>query len=504
MSPPVALPLAIPLVSAALSLLAWRSPRLQSAISLVSSAALLATSIALLLWARASGGILVTQVAAWPAPYGVALVLDLFSGTVLCVAAFLGLAVVVYSLEGTRDRRLAFGHQPLLQVVMAGVCGALLTGDLFNLFVWFEVQLVGSFVLIALGSTRAQLAAALVYVTLNLIASSLLLVAIGLLYALTGTLSIADMAGRWSELEPSAARSAAGFLFLGALGVKAAVFPFFFWLPASYHAPAPGVSALLAGLLTKVAVYAIIRVQTIVLDAWIGVPREVMLAIAAATMVTGVLGAAAQNDLRRILSFHIVSQIGYMLMGLAISTALGIAGAIFFLLHNVVAKSALFLVTGLVERERGTGELASLGGLARERPLLAALFLMPALSLAGVPPLSGFVGKLLLVRAGLEAGQWAVTAIALIVSLLTLYSMSKIWLRAFWAPRPEDAPPRAKAAPLTMTLPTAAVALASVVLGVLGAPFVALAGGASRQMLDRDAYVATVLAAGSSVREIAR
>ena len=496
MSTAIALPVAIPLGSAALALLAWRHPRVQSWISLASSAALLASSIALLFEVRASGGVLVTQVAAWPAPYGIALVVDALAAIVLCFAAFLGLAVVVYSLR-RRDRRAAFGLHPLLQIVMAGVCGAIVTGDLFNLFVWFEIQLVASVVLISLGSTRTQLAGALVYVTLNIIASSLLLVAIGLLYGLTGTLSIADMAARWSALPPSAARSAASVLFLGALGVKAAVFPFFFWLPASYHAPSPAVSALLAGLLTKVAVYAIIRVQTVVFGAWVGVPRGVMLAIAGLTMLTGVLGAAAQNDLRRILSFHIVSQIGYMVMGLAISTALGVAGAIFFLLHNVVAKSALFLVAGIVEHERGTGDLDRLGALARERPIVAALFLVPALSLAGMPPLSGFVGKLLLVRAGLEAGAWTVTAIALLVSVLTLYSMSKIWIRAFWAPREVEAAAGPRA-PLTMILPTAAVAAASVVLGVTGGPFVALSTDASLQLLDRDAYVAEVLAAGGA------
>ena len=500
MTLPLVLPVVIPLATAALSLAAWRRPRAQEALSVAGVLSLLGSSIALLLRVK-DHGIQVTQMGAWPAPFGITFVADLFSAIMVVLAAIIGFAVVVYSGASIDRPRNAFGYHPLVQILLAGVCGAFLTGDIFNLYVWFEVMLISSFVLLALGSERAQLEGAIKYVTLNLMSSALFLAAVGLLYGLTGTLNMADLSVKLAAAQRTTSLNATALLFLAAFGIKAAVFPMFFWLPASYHTPPAAVSALFAGLLTKVGVYGLIRVFTLLFVQDTAYTHRIILWVAGLTMVTGVLGAAAQSELRRILAFHIVSQIGYIVMGLALFAPLAVAGSIYFTAHNILAKSNLFLVSGVVQRAEGSYELQRLGGLYRDRPLLALLFLVPALSLAGVPPLSGFFAKLALVQAGLEAKQYPIAIAALGVGLLTLYSMTKIWAEVFWKPRrSEDAAALAesrplKNIPLSMMLPIAGLAGLTLVIGLWPGPLLSLAMGAAEQLLDRSQYVGAVLGA---------
>jgi multicomponent Na+:H+ antiporter subunit D len=372
--------------------------------------------------------------AAGRAPFGITLVADLLSAIMVVLAGLMGLAVAVYSLASIDQQREAFGYYPLLHILLMGVCGAFLTGDIFNLYVWFEVMLIASFVLLALGSERPQIEGAIKYVTLNLMSSAIFLAAVGILYGVVGTLNMADLAVKLPTVTPPGLVTTLAMLFLVAFGVKAAVFPLFFWLPASYHTPPVAVSAIFAGLLTKVGVYAMIRVFTLLFVQNVGYTHTLILVMAGLTMLTGVLGAVAQNEFRRILSFHIVSQIGYMIMGLGLCTRLALAGSVFYIVHHIIMKTNLFLVSGVAYRLRGTFELKDLGGLYQAHPLLALLFLIPALSLAGMPPLSGFFAKLVLLQAGLEMGQYVIVAVALAVGLLTLVSMTKIWAEAFWKP----------------------------------------------------------------------
>jgi multicomponent Na+:H+ antiporter subunit D len=280
-------------------------------------------------------------------------------------------------------------------------------------------------------------------------------------------------------------------LFFVAFGIKAAVFPLFFWLPAAYPTLPVAVSALFAGLLTKVGVYAMIRVFTLLFVGDTPFTHGLILWVAGLTMVTGVLGAVSQTEVRRILSFHIVSQIGYMVMGLGLYTPLGLAGSVFYIAHHIVVKTNLFLIAGLLARARGSFELARLGSLWHERPWLAALFLVPALSLAGLPPLSGFFAKVVLARAGLESGEFAVVAVAFAVSLLTLYSMTKIWSEAFW----KRAPGPARDARFSPALVGPSVALAGLTLaiGILAGPLLDLSIAAAEGLLDRDGYTHAVL-----------
>jgi multicomponent Na+:H+ antiporter subunit D len=285
---------------------------------------------------------------------------------------------------------------------------------------------------------------------------------------------------------------AISMIFLLAFGIKAAIFPLFFWLPASYHTPPVAISAIFAGMLTKVGVYALMRAFTLLFIGQVEVTHTILLYLALATMVTGVLGAAAHSDIRKILSFHIISQIGYMVLGLALYTTLGLTGAVFYLVHHIIVKGNLFLVAGLVKRVAGSFELARVGGLYKQRPLLAVLFLIPAFSLAGFPPLSGFWAKLVVIEAGMASREWWAVGIALAVGLLTIYSMTKIWQGAFWTPAPADAPPLATPSRLYYA-PIAALALITVMIGLWSEPFALVATAAATEMLDPARYVTAVL-----------
>jgi multicomponent Na+:H+ antiporter subunit D len=500
------LPLLIPLTTAAVSLLGWRRTALHRALAVAGAVALLGAGLALFAFVRANG-ICATQAGAWPAPFGITLVADLFSALMVVLAGVVGLTVVLFSLA-TMDRgREAFGYYPLLHVLLLGVCGSFLTGDLFNLYVWFEVMLMASFVLLALGGERPQLHGGIKYVTLNLVSSALFLAAVGILYGLTGTLNMADLARKLDGLGHTGPVTAVAMLFLVAFGIKAAVFPLFFWLPASYHTPPGAVSALFAGLLTKVGVYALIRVFTLLFVGEAAYTHLLILVLSGLTMVTGVLGAVAQNEFRRVLSFVHISQVGYMTMGLALAglagspslAVLALAGSVFYVVHHIAAMTNLFLLSSVVRRQSGTFELRRQGGLYQSRPLLAALFLIPALSLGGMPPLSGFFAKLPLVQAGLGIGQYAIVAAALAVGLLTLFVMTRVWAEAFWKPVPGDVAattgpqPPAPGRPSLLLLPIVGLAALTVAIGLAAEPVFSIARAAAEQLLDREGYVRAVL-----------
>jgi multicomponent Na+:H+ antiporter subunit D len=489
------LPILVPFAGAVVSLLAWRSLTVQRVVSVGGALALLGAGMALFEAVRAQG-ILVVQIGNWPAPFGITLAADLFSAVMVLLAGVIAVAVAVFGLGSLDRRREHFGYYPLFHVLLMGVCGAFLTGDLFNLYVWFEVMLIASFVLLVLGGERAQLEGGVKYVALNLVSSAIFLAAAGITYGVVGTLNFADLAQRLPTLpQPGVARTLATLL-LVAFGIKAAIFPLFFWLPASYHTPPVAVTTLFSGLLTKVGVYALIRVFTLAfpLDA---LTQPLLLGVAALTMITGVLGAVAQHEMRRLLAFHVVSQIGYLILGLGLGSPLALAGAVFFIVHVTLAKSALFLVAGIAQRLCGSVELARLGGLYRDHPWVALMFLIPALALAGVPPLSGFWAKLLLVQAGFAGAHWWVTGAALAVSILTLFSMTKIWAAAFWSPAAVDAQPAVlgRRAALLLGAPAATLGLLTVAMGMVAEPAVAIAQQAAAHLLDPAAYVAAVLGA---------
>lgn len=490
------LPLVVPLAAAGVSLLFWGRRRVQRWLTVVSSASLLAVGVALLLQVRAEG-IQVAELGSWPAPFGIVLVADLLSAIMVALTGLIGLSVALYSLAAVEARHEAFGYFPLLQILLLGVCGAFLTGDIFNLYVWFEVMLIASFVLLALGGRRSQIEGALKYVALNLIASIIFVSAIGILYGVTGTLNLADLSLRLDELARPGLQTALAMMFLTAFGIKAAIFPLFFWLPASYHTPPAAVSALFAGLLTKVGVYSLIRVFTLLFNDDVDYTHTLILLIAGLTMMAGVLGALAQREFRRILSFLIISGVGFMLMGLGLFTQLALAATIFYLIHDIVVKTNLFLISGVARRITGSYQLAESGGMYRSHPFFSLLFLVAALSLAGMPPLSGFLAKLGLVEAGLSEAQYGIVAVALVASLLTLLSVARIWQEAFLKRPPEgsstEALPASRWSLRVLQVPIALLCLLTVITGLAAQPIYELTTEAAAQLLDPAGYVDAVL-----------
>jgi multicomponent Na+:H+ antiporter subunit D len=501
----VLLPVLVPLIAAALGLVAWQSGVAQRTIALVGSATLLASGIALLVTVERDG-IQTLQVGGWEAPFGITMVADLFSAILIVLAGVLAVAIVVYStatIDGGRERH---AYYPLTMVLLAGVCGTFLTGDLFNLYVWFEVLLIASFVLLALGGERAQLEGALKYVALNLVASAVLLVTIGVIYGMTGTVNLADLSGKMDQIEPDGLVAGLAAMLLIAFGIKAALVPLFFWLPASYHTPPVAVSAIFSGLLTKVGIYALVRVFTLLFADYADAFQPLLLTVAALTMIVGVFGAVAQHEMRRLLSFHIISQIGYLVMGLALFTASAMAGLIFFLVHVALAKSTLFLISGAVKQLTGSYELARTGGLWVLKPGLAVLFGIAAMALAGIPPFSGFLAKLALIEAGLAVDQVLIVLIALGVSLLTLYSMLKIWNATFWKPLPTISEPVAEGAALVtpeqvsskrlavaMVAPIVFLVACTIGLTVAAGPAFDLVDRAALQLMEPADYIEAVL-----------
>jgi multicomponent Na+:H+ antiporter subunit D len=483
------LPIALPLGAAALSVVVGRWRVAQRVIGLVTLTALLGTSIALLVLVDRDGAE-ATQAGGWSAPFGITLVADRLAAVMLVVSMVMLLAVLVYAIGQGGEERRHVGFHPVYLALTAGVSAAFLTGDLFNLFVSFEVMLTSSYVLLTLGGRRDQVRSGMTYVVISLVASALFLTALAFVYAATGTVNLADLAVKFTDL-PVGVRQALGLLLLVVFGIKAAVFPLFFWLPDSYPTAPTAITAVFAALLTKVGFYAIVRTQTVLLPPD-DRPQTLLLAIAGATMLVGVLGAIAQNDIKRILSFLIVSGIGYMVMGLGLFTVAGVAGAVFFIIHHVIVMTALFLTGGLLEQRTGTGHLDRLGGLIRTAPALALAFLVAGLNLAGVPPLPGFVAKFALVDAGIDGGWWAVVAVSLLVSLLTLFSMTKIWTGAFWGDV-EPAVDLHRPVPLAMLAPTTSLVALSLALTLFAGPLYGLTERAATDLLDASTYVQAVL-----------
>lgn len=495
-----ALPILVPLAAALVGLVAWRSLRAQFLIALGGSFAHVAVA-AVLLWRTLAQGHVVLEVGSWKPPVGIAIVADPFGAALALMASWTGLATILHaraSVDEARQRRYLF---PLMSVLLAGVCGAFLTGDLFNLYVWFEVLLMSSFVLLALGGARRQVQAAVTYVTLNLISSTLFLIGAGLLYGLVGTLNYAHLSLRIHhamEVNPGPLALVAVLLAL-AFSIKAALFPLSFWLPAAYPTPPVAIAALFAGLMTKVGILALLRLTTLLFhgQAWLA---DAILIFAGLTLLMGGLGTIAQREMRRILAFSSVSQIGYAAMGLALGTPAAIAATLLFIIHHNLVKSNQFLLLHMVEGVRGTTDLdyPPLRGVYAHAPLLSLVFFVTSLSLAGIPPLSGFVAKVAIIRAGFDVHAFWIIAIALVASMCTLLAITRLWSDGFWkGPRAgEESPTSAQSRQRNGWMPKVACGglfAASIALGLFAQPVWEVCTRAAAVALDRDAYIRAVL-----------
>ncbi|MFD4181028.1 Na+/H+ antiporter subunit D [Rhodococcus sp. NPDC058514] len=511
------------MLAAAVTLIGGRKPRFQRAVTLVALTALLVIS-GLLLYLADRDGISALQVGGWDSPIGITLVVDRLSAVMLVVSSIVLLAVMGFAVgqgihDGTERQPVSI-FLPTYLALAAGISNAFLAGDLFNLYVGFEVLLAASFVLLTLGASADRVRAGVSYVMVSMVSSLIFLVGIALAYAATGTLNLAQMATRLDGI-PVGTRTAIFGVLLVAFGIKAAVFPLSTWLPDSYPtAPAP-VTAVFAGLLTKVGVYAIIRAHTLLFPQ--GELDNVLMICGLLTMLVGIFGAIAQSDIKRLLSFTLVSHIGYMVFGIALSTQQGLSGAVYYVAHHIIVQTALFLVVGLIERQAGSSSLRRLGGLAAASPVLAIVFLVPALNLAGIPPFSGFIGKVALLQAGVahpSALSWVLVAGGTVTSLLTLYVVARVWTKAFWRSRadaPEgelaDVSPSALIdeseediafddradvgkMPTLMLIPTIGVVAVGVALTVFAGQFIAITDRAAVDLRDRSIYIDAVLGPG--------
>ncbi len=492
------LPVLCPLVAIALTVLFAGKLWMQRAVSVAASAALLVVSLRILAEAS-SGYILVSQLGGWGAPFGISFVADMLSAAMVVITAIMAVTISLYALAWDPAHREKALFHPLFQGLILGVVGAFLTGDIFNLYIWFEVMLISSFGLLVIDGTKAQYDAGVKYVVLNLVATTLFLLAVAFLYGATGRLNFADLATAIPQLENQGLVSSLSVLFFLAFGCKAAIFPLFFWLPAAYHTAAAPVVAIFAALLTKVGVYALVRTFSLLFDGHPALTTSMFGVAAGTTMLIGVLGAAAHYEIKRILSFHIISQIGYMLMGFAIGTPLAIAGTVLYVIHHILVKANLFLLAGVIERAAGSTELKAIGGLYGRLPWLGVLFLIPAMSLAGIPPLSGFWAKFVVLKAGLEGGNYVLVSVALLVGVLTLYSMIKIWSEAFWKEVPPDSERTLSAfstdrkSIALSVLPIAVLSALTLTIGLWVEPVLTYSTRAAEQIGDKESYVRAVL-----------
>lgn len=484
-------PVVVPLTGAMLAMLFWSSLGAQRIITAAALAAMLAAAM-LLLSSILSDGQIAMTFGGWAPPFGISFVADRLGTAMVVVTAVLAAAVMLFGRADIRRRQERSGFHPLMLGMLASINGAFLTGDLFNLYVWFEIMLITAMGLLVIDRTRAQLDGTIKYAVLNLFSTLLFLLAIAIVYGVTGTLNMADLSVVLGQTPDNAALALAAALFLVGFGIKAGYFPLFFWLPGSYHTASITVAAIFAGLLTKVGVYATFRIFSLFFEGGEAM-RDVMAIMAAGTMLFGVFGAAVQWDVRRILSFHIISQIGYMLLGLALGTPAALGGAAFYIVHHIIVKANLFLIAGAIYRASGTFDLRKSGGLMASHPMLALLFVIPALSLAGIPPLSGFWAKVMVIDASFQAGAGWLAAIGLFVGLLTIFSMSKIWTEAFWKPAPLSRT-KARPVPAVMLVSIAALSAITVWIGLQPEPLINYALATGESLLDRGTYVRATFA----------
>ncbi|MCF3638606.1 Na+/H+ antiporter subunit D [Rhizobium sp. TRM95111] len=491
----VILPVAWCLLAGALLLMLRKEIRLQAGLGIAAAAVLVGIDAALLRHVAAAGPVTMVM-GRWLPPFGIAFTVDLAGALFALTSAVVALAGAVYAAGDVDGSGRRYGFYPFLMLLMAGVSGAFLTGDIFNLYVWFEVLLISSFGLLVLGSEKEQIDGAIKYAFLNLVATTLFLIGTGYLYGLFGTLNMADIALKAEAMRGTLPLMTLAALYVLAFGMKAAAFPVNFWLPASYHTPRIVVSALFAGLLTKVGIYALLRTMVMLFP----VEREelsfVLALVAAATMVLGSLGALGQSDIRKLLGYLVISGIGVMLAGIALGGPGGIGGAIFYALHSMVVMTALYMAVGIAGRLSGNFSLHALSGLYRRSAPFATLSLVLFFTVSGLPPFSGFWPKVMVAKAALDIGAWWLAAIVLLTGFLTTIAVGRVWVLAYWRPALPELPPPAGGVPASALVPLAALTLIAVAAGFFPEALLSSIQSAAGVLAEPSAYIRSVFPEG--------
>lgn len=477
----------------------WSKPKSQRIVSIIGSVIGLGISAVLFsfIWRNGTHAI---QMGSWDAPFGISMVADTFSVTLVLLTHIIALAVSLFSTFGIVASRVKFGYFAIFHLMIMGLSGAFLTGDIFNLYVWFEVIIISSFVLLTIGGRKSQIEGAVKYFTLNMLASIIFLTAIAMLYGTTGTLNMARLAQVVPLIEDKGLIEIIALIFFVAFGVKAGVFPLYFWLPASYHTPPSAVSSLFGGLLTKLGVYAMIRVFTLIFPPDV-FDQELIGIIAMLTILSGAIGAYVQKDIIKVFSYLIICHIGFMIAGLSMGTEIAIIGAIFYMFHDMIVKANLFLVGGIAHRITGSTKLKNMGGLLNSHPKLAVLFAIPLFSLVGIPPLSGFWPKISLFGASIETENYWMLGMLIFGSFMTLVIIAKVWTQVFSKSLPKQ--PKLKEfkyfsdfsrkAQITLIFPIILLSIVSLYIGFSAETIQVLVERIAFELSNTRTYIETVI-----------
>jgi multicomponent Na+:H+ antiporter subunit D len=487
----IVLPIVIPIIAGMLMVVFRKAIWFHRLFSLVTTIAIGIVCVILMEQIKIDG-VQALYLGGWQAPFGITLVADMLAALLVLVTAVVSFCCFYYAFSSIGVQREGHFFYPLTLFLIAGVNGSFLTGDIFNLFVCFEVMLVASYVLISLGGTKIQLRESLKYILINMISSSLFLVAIAYLYTMTGTLNMAHLSVLIAETGQSGVMTAVALLFLIVFSLKAGLF-LFFWLPGSYSAPPVAISAIFAALLTKVGIYAIIRMFSLVFYSDPGTTHLLIGILAAVSMLLGAMGAVAFWDIKKILTYNVVVGVGFILAGFAAFSEVGIRGSVYYLIHDMLVKALLFLLGGTIIHITGTAKIKDISGLIRIHPWLGWMFFIAALSVSGIPPLSGFIGKIFVTEGVFQSGYFWLGGIGLFTSLMVLYSVMKIFINVFWG-YTDITEETEKGTTRGLLLPMGILTALTIILG-LGAEGIheyvdlAVAG-----LLDPNIYISKVLA----------
>lgn len=485
------LPIILPFFFAILLLFFKNQIRTQRVITVIG----LVTSLMVafrLIWKVKTFGVQTVTLGSWPAPFGITLASDMLSSLLVTTSVIITLCVVIYSFSAIGEARERFYYYPTILFMLTGINGAFTTGDIFNMFVFFEVLLIASYVLIVLGGEKRQLRESMKYLLVNVISSELFVVAVGLLYSVVGTLNMADISAKISDVGQTGLLTVIAILFLMVFGIKGALFPLYFWLPGSYSAPPMPVLALFGALLTKVGIYAITRTYTLFFIHDLTFTHEFLLVLSVLTVIFGCIGALAYFDLKQIIIYNIIIAVGVILFGVAQMNEAGMAGSIFYLIHDMLIKAGLFLLIGIIISVTGTSNLREMGGLMKTHASLGWMYLIAVFGLVGIPPLSGFIGKLLIVQGGFEAGNIWTTIIILISSIIVLLSAMRIFVYAFWG-EPVALPETKRSSYRKEMIPAVLLVVISIVYGIGAESLIPYMENASDLLLNPSIYIDAVL-----------
>ncbi|MFS0576548.1 Na+/H+ antiporter subunit D [Sporosarcina sp. 179-K 3D1 HS] len=485
-------PIILPFLFAILLLFFKENVRLQRSLTIIGLLISLVASLFLVAKVKADGVQAVT-LGSWPAPFGISMVSDMLSALLVTTTILITIFVVIYSFTSIGEGRERYFYYSAVLFMVTGVNGAFTTGDIFNMFVFFEVLLIASYVLIALGGEKKQLRESIKYVLVNVVSSALFVITVAFLYSVVGTLNMADISVKLMQIGPSGIVTVIAILMLIVFGIKGSIFPLYFWLPGSYAAPPIPVLALFGALLTKVGVYAIMRTYTLFFLSDIGFTHNFLLVLSLLTIIAGCIGALAYFDLKQIIIYNIVIAVGVILFGASVMNEAGISGAIFYLIHDMLIKGALFLLIGIIIHVTGTSNLRKMGGLMKTHAPLGWMYLIAAFGLAGIPPLSGFIGKLLIIKGAFEAGHIWGSLIILASSLIVLLSVIRIFIYAFWGEPQPLAVTGGKQSYRRLMMPAVVLVILSVLYGVGTEWLVPYMADASDVLLQPSIYIDAVL-----------